>query len=283
MGNVCRATKSRKISDPQLFEERYTLMDHIGEGGFGAVYTCVETKTGNKLAAKLVDNSLVEEWSKSDVDHVPMEIKTLASCDHPNIIKLMDFFVYQKHSIVVMEKPVDTVDLFNYTAYLGGVCEAEAKVIMQQIVEAVWYLHYDARIVHRDIKPENVLVDVRTKTCKLIDFGAAGWFHPNTYTNFSGTRLYAPPEVLLTGRYKAEPLTSWSLGATLYFILFSRHAFSNEDAIINSSIALPSNCPLTPACLHFMHSSLHPDPASRLTVDQLNKHPWLSNIAFFFR
>ena len=79
MGNTRRATNSRKLDDPQRFEERYTLLDHIGRGGFGAVYTCVETNTANKLAAKLVDNSQVEEWSKSDVENVPMEIKILWS------------------------------------------------------------------------------------------------------------------------------------------------------------------------------------------------------------
>ena len=281
MGNVCKATKSDKITETQQFDDRYSLSDHIGAGGFGTVYTCFGLETGAKFAAKLVDNCKVEEWSKSDVERVPMEVKTLVSCDHPNIIKLVDYFVYHKHSVLVMEKPADHVDLFNYAAYLGGVCETDARTIMRQIVEAVWYLHYDVRIVHRDIKPENVLVDVRTKSCKLIDFGAAGWIHPNTYTDFSGTRLYAPPEVLLTGKYKAEPLTSWSLGASLYFILFSRLPFHDEDAIVNSSILLPSNCPLTPACLHFLQSCLHPDSASRPTVDQLNKHHWMENMSFF--
>ena len=283
MGNACRAPKSPKIIDAQQFSDRYTMLDHIGEGGFGTVYTCVDSTTGNQFAAKLIENSQVEEWSKSDVQRVPMEVKTLVSCDHPNTIRLFDYFIYHKHSILIMEKPLNHVDLFNYTAYLGGVCETDARMIMQQIVEAVWYLHYDARIVHRDIKPENVLVDVRTKSCKLIDFGAAGWIHPNTYTNFSGTRLYAPPEALISGKYKAEPLTSWSLGATLYFTLFSRLAFSDEDAIMRSTLCLPNNCPLTPSCLHFMQSCLNPDPLNRPTVDQLNKHPWLENLALFFK
>ena len=283
MGNSCRASKSRKVANPEQFDDRYVLIDHIGEGGFGTVYTCLETKTGSHYAAKLIDNLQVEEWSRSDAEIVPMEIKTLISCDHPNIIKLLDYFIYQKHSILVMAKPADNVDLFNYSAYLGGVCETEAKLLMQQIVEAVWYLHHNALIVHRDIKPENVLVDVRTKSCKLIDFGAAGWFHPNTYTQFSGTRLYAPPELILAGKYMAEPLTSWSLGATLYFILFSRLAFPNEQAIMNSAVHLPSNISLSSACLHFMKSCLTLYPSERPTIDQLNKHPWLANVGFFFK
>ena len=67
MGNACRAPKSPKITDPQQFSERYTMLDHIGEGGFGTVYNCVDSTTGTQFAAKLVENSQVEEWSKSDV------------------------------------------------------------------------------------------------------------------------------------------------------------------------------------------------------------------------
>lgn len=281
MGNVCRATKSRQVVDPVSFDERYTLIDRVGEGGFGEVYTCVEMETGETHAAKFVNNSRVTEWSKSDVERVPMEVKTLASCEHPNIIQLVDYFVYQKHSVLVMEKPPSAVDLFNYTVYLGGISETESRQILQQLVEAVWYLHYDARIVHRDIKPENVLVDVRNKSCKLIDFGAATFFHPNTYTDFAGTRLYAPPELLLTGEYRAEPLTTWSIGATLYFSLFCKHPFPNEQAIVDGSIRLPSRCSLSKECLHFLQSCLHPNPSKRPSADGLLKHPWFSNLGFF--
>lgn len=281
MGNICRATKSRQVIDPVGFEERYSLVDRIGDGGFGEVYTCVELKTGTHYAAKLITNSRVTEWSKSDVERVPMEVKALVSCDHPNIIKLVDYFIYHKHSIMVMEKPLDSVDLFNYTAYLGGLSEVEAKLIFRQILEAVWYLHYNARIIHRDLKPENILVDVRTKSVKLIDFGAAGFFHPNIYTEFAGTRLYSPPELLSTGKYRAEPLTAWSIGACLYFTLFSRLPFSSDQAILDNTIYLPANCSLSPHALNFLEKCLHPNPACRLTVDGLLRHPWIATTPKF--
>ena len=281
MGNVCRATRSRDVIDPIAFHERYALQDRLGDGGFGEVYNCVELQSGAILAAKLITNSSIRDWSHIDGERVPTEVKAMACCDHPNIILILDFFVYQKHSIILMEKPADSVDLFNYTAYLGGVSETETRQIMQQILEAVCYLHYNARIVHRDIKPENVLVDVRTKSCKLIDFGAATSFHPNIYTEFSGTRLYAPPELLLTGQYRAEPLTSWSLGATLYFTLFSRLPFPDEQATLDCTIILPSNCSLSSSCLQFLKSCLHPSPDQRATADSLLKHSWITDAGIF--
>ena len=276
MGNVCKATKSTDVIDPASFYQRYALQDRLGEGGFGEVYTCVELQSGATLAAKLITNSTIRDWSQVDGETVPMEVKTMVCCDHPNIIPILDYFVYHKHSIILMEKPAHSVDLFNYTAYLGGISEMETRLIMKQILGAVCYLHYHARIVHRDIKPENVLIDVRTKSCKLIDFGAATFFHPNTYTEFSGTRLYAPPELLLTGQYRAEPLTSWSLGATLYFILFSRLPFRDEEAILNCTILLPPNCTLSSLCLQFLKSCLHPSPDLRSTANCLIGHSWIT-------
>ena len=278
MGNICRAAKKKTSStpDPNSFEARYSLVDHLGEGGFGEVYTCTDLVTGTTAAAKFVSNSNISEWARSDVERVPMEVKCLISCSHPNIISLLDYFVFNRHSVVVMEKPSSSVDLFNYTTYLGGISEQEARYLFSQLITALHYLMYNVRILHRDIKPENVLVDVRTRQLRIIDFGAATWYRPGTYTSFTGTRLYAPPEVILDGRYTGEALTVWSFGATLYFSLFSRHPFPTEPAILDGRILLPSPCYLSSSCLRMLELCLHPDPAYRSTVDFLMRERWLN-------
>ena len=278
MGNICAANKIPTIN-PAGFESKYTLMSRIGEGGFGEVYTCIQSSNGACHAAKLIDNCDVIEWATTDTDRVPMEVKALAACDHPSVIKLIDYFVFHKHSIIIMEKPAEAVDLFNYVAYLGGLAETEARVVMRGIIEAVWYLHYSARICHRDIKPENVLIDVRTRSVKLIDFGAAIWIHQDA--EFSGTRLYAPPEVILTNKYKPEPLTTWSLGVTLYFILHCKLPFISEQCIIKAD---PEISPLySGLCQQFLTVALCPLAGLRPTVDGLGRHPWLDNMAFYFK
>jgi len=46
------------------------------------------------------------------------------------------------------------------------------KTYILQLVQAIHWCHTNA-VVHRDIKPENLLVNARTKTLKLCDFGFA--------------------------------------------------------------------------------------------------------------
>ena len=280
--NICKPCSSSKSSiHPAGFEDKFLLVDRIGEGGFGDVYTCIQTSNGKTHAAKLIDNADVSEWSTTDTDRVPMEVKTLTACDHPSVIKLIDYFVFHKHSIIIMEKPAEAVDLFNYVAYLGGLAEGEARTVMRNIVQAVWYLHYSARICHRDIKPENVLIDVRTRSIKLIDFGSATFFSNMTFSDFTGTRLYAPPELILTNKYKAEPLTTWSLGVTLYFILHCKLPFNSEECILRADPEISHLYSV--GCKQFLRDAMCPLSARRPTVDALGRHPWLENMGFYFK
>ncbi len=48
---------------------------------------------------------------------------------------------------------------------------------MFQILRGLQYVHAH-RIIHRDIKPQNILVDTKTNSIKLADFGLARTITP---------------------------------------------------------------------------------------------------------
>ena len=70
----------------------------------------------------------------------------------------------------------------------------------------------DLHVLHGDVKDENVLMDLDTGTARLIDFGSGSWAptssassaSPALYTEYEGTRVYAPPEWLLHRQYSGE-------------------------------------------------------------------------------
>ena len=78
---------------------------------------------------------------------------------------------------------------------------------------ALRYLHAH-RIAHRDLKLENVLVERRTGCAKLCDFGFAVELHSKEefVNEFSGTRAYSSPEVLLMRPHSPFAADIWSFG-----------------------------------------------------------------------
>lgn len=117
---------------------------------------------------------------------VPIEVALLQRAMHINgVIHLIDFYECPDSFIVVMERPQNSKDLFDYITECGGLDEAEARDLFQQIVEAIVELH-NAGVVHRDIKDENVLVDIESQRVRIIDFGSGTFLHDSIYTEFEG-------------------------------------------------------------------------------------------------
>ena len=70
-------------------------------------------------------------------------------------------------------------------------------VLMNEMLAALTLVHSDG-ILHRDIKPENWLVDARTHSLRLIDFGSACDAAVSQQPHLMpATAAYAPPELRL--------------------------------------------------------------------------------------
>merc|ERR1712232_1390149 len=84
--------------------------------------------------------------------------------------------------------------------------------------------------VHRDIKLENFLYEKEdSKHLKLIDFGFSKIWKPNTKMHLScGTLSYVAPEVLGKSGYGSK-CDMWSLGVTVFILLFGYMPFSGPE------------------------------------------------------
>jgi calcium-dependent protein kinase len=96
--------------------------------------------------------------------------------DHPNIIKVHEFFQDEKHFFIVTEL-CNGGELFDRIIKSHHFSERKAAETMEQILSAIVYCH-DRQIVHRDLKPENVLYESPKpdSPIKVIDFGTSRVF-----------------------------------------------------------------------------------------------------------
>ena len=163
------------------------------------------------------------------------EINILRSLDHPNIVKIFEYFEDEKRYYIVQEH-IQGGELFDEIIAKGKFNEKDAAVLMKQLLSCISYCH-SHNIVHRDLKPENVLLEASKEfdQIKVIDFGTAQVFRKGEHLKETiGTPYYIAPEVLANSHN--EKCDIWSAGVILYILLCGYPPFNGENdlAIVES-------------------------------------------------
>ncbi|XP_031416164.2 serine/threonine-protein kinase pim-2-like [Clupea harengus] len=194
-------------------------------------------------------------------------------------VQLLDWYNLGDELVLVMERPLPCLDLFDYIQERGGkLPEEEAKFLLKQLVGLMKKVHSKG-VLHRDIKPENILVLTGNESLslRLLDFGCGCILKNEPYTEFYGTLQYTPPEWYLHGQYEALPLCVWQMGVLLYDMLCGEHPFSTRADIISRAPtlhALIHNLPSPLDCQDLMRRCLAKRPRGRPTLEGILQHPW---------
>jgi calcium-dependent protein kinase len=209
---------------------KYMVLQPLGEGSYGKVFLVRHKETGIKRAMKEIKKNINPKPNQSDDQEVLNEIEILKKLDHPNILKIYEFFAMSDRYYLITEYCTEG-ELFNKITQFAPFEENKAAYIMHQIISAVYYCHNN-NIIHRDLKPENILISSqgkeRTYEIKIIDFGTAKIFRPDEIENkITGSSYYIAPEVL-TKKYN-EKCDLWSCGVILYILLSGKAPFSGEN------------------------------------------------------
>ena len=266
-------------SNNQLpFELTYKVSHKLGQGGFATVFAGVRVIDGTCVAIKQVLKNKVTEWATLGGRKVPMELKLLHSVQNVDrVIKLLNFYERNDSFIYVMERPNDCKDMFDFINENKYLEENLARQFFHQIVQTVLACH-SMGIIHRDIKDENILVETVTQKLKLIDFGSGALVKEEAYTDFHGTREYAPPEWLVSGRYYGGPATVWSLGVLLYVMVCGDIPWEKDVQICTGDLLFTRK--LSSECRDLISKCLTRSVVERINMDNILPHPWLQQGSF---
>ena len=243
--------------------DKYEIIKEIGSGGFSR---CLLVK--NKITKQSFACKELLKKSLSDYEGLMREVNLMIKLDHPNIIKLYEYYENDKNIYLIMElctggelfdRIVENTD--------NGVqfTEKQAAHIFRQMMSAINYCHKNG-IVHRDLKPENLLYLNKSENSpiKVIDFGS--------------------PEIL-QGKYD-EKCDIWSAGVILYIIICGYPCFNGEDddeifaAIQKGKIQFPSPewDDISEDAKNLIKKMCCP-PNKRLTAEQVLNETWVKDNA----
>jgi serine/threonine protein kinase len=155
----------------------------------------------------------------------------MASLDHPNITRVIDFDDQPNQLSIVMEF-LKGEDLNQKIKREGALKETEIAKVFSQTLSAFQYAHEEG-IVHRDIKPSNIFI-LPNGTVKILDFGIAKLFGQSNEMTQTGTQMgtpiYMSPEQVKADKSIDHRSDIYSLGVTLYYALNGKPPYDSTTS-----------------------------------------------------
>ncbi len=264
--------------------KKYIITDkRLGKGSSATVYKGYNKETKEKVAVKIFE---LDNVNKKIERRAFREINILKTLDHPNIIKIYDYFhSKENNNIYLFLEYCENGCLKKFLGEGGYLEERNAKKIMKQIRNGIKYL-YENNIFHRDIKPGNILLNSKYKV-KIADFGLSTFNTSGHFYKLCGSPYYMSPEILVSSKY-TRISDIWSLGLVMFNLLYGYHPLKKKKDIISLINFYKSNKEID------IPPGIRPDDANiseegidllkrmlrkknRIEWNNLFNHPWFGN------
>jgi len=248
LGEVVKKAKE----DGLLVRDRFVLLNQLGAGGMGSVFTARDLRreeagdADSIVAIKFLSASFSEH--PDALVTLQREARKTQTLAHPNIVTVFDFDRDGDRVFMTMEllkgQPLSKLELLEKTTG-----ESFDRVdLLKQMVEGLAYAHSQG-IIHADLKPDNIFVTSRGRL-KILDFGiarlAAGSLSGDGFdVSRLGalTRRYASLE-MIRGDAPHPSDDIYALGLIGWWLFSGQHPYDGEaaDTVLDEQIT-PSPLP----------------------------------------
>ncbi|XP_008315892.1 dual specificity tyrosine-phosphorylation-regulated kinase 4-like [Cynoglossus semilaevis] len=294
---------------------RFQILKVLGEGSSGQVLKCMDHKSKEHVAVKIIRNSdRIHQVGRAEVNM----LKALGKSDHnkmANIVHMKENFYFRSHLCITFELLGKDLRQALRSSSKYKISDEELRKYTMDMLTCLQLLKNNG-IVHSDLKPVNILLYKKNeeKHAAVGDFGGS-YFVETTSKPITFTVNYASPEVLL-GKSCGPAADMWSLGCTIAEVylghrLFAGHNFVHQFDCIMEVLGLPPAAQLVNAprknmffdnggiplkiehiishrtnltrrlnstndyFVNFIKRCLEYDPLKRMTPAEAMQHPWI--------
>ncbi len=212
----------------------YQILETIYEGTTSIIYRALKKEDNQTVILKMLKK---EYPTPAELTRFQQSYEINRELDFAGVLKAYNIEKYRNTLVMVLEEFGDD-SLQNVILSFGnrGTSIADFFLLAIQLAEGLSNIH-TANIIHKDINPTNIIIDLKSKQLKMIDFGIASRLPREKPTlknpeHLEGTLAYLSPEQ--TGRvnrridYRTD---LYSLGVTFYEMLTGELPFKSTEAL----------------------------------------------------
>lgn len=206
---------------------KYRILRPLGQGGEGVVYLAEDRDLERRVAIKRLRK---EKDAGEDIRREAAFLRDLRHPMLPVVYELFrgelcaDEFPLQEDSWYLVMEYLEGMSLHNYIKKGGSVCEEQACLWGEMLLDVLIYLHTrETPVIYQDLKPDNIMV-CQDGSLRLVDFGAAFFrsYGEKREERMAWTAGFCAPEQQGTaGRqpYADERSDIYAFGRTLYYMV----------------------------------------------------------------
>lgn len=226
--------KNLLLAPGTLLNDKWLIIDLIGTGGMGEVYSARQLNLNRDVAIKVISDEFLRSFGEDEsereknLQRFRREVQTMSQVRHPNVLQTFD---YGQTSITKDDREVHLEYIvmeyvpgytLKFTMSEEGFQANEPQIkswllkYFLPVLDGVQSLH-DSGIIHRDLKPDNILMDGDIP--KIADFGLARSckLKPVTQSlDIHGTMNYMPSEQFIDFKRADQQSDIYSLGKILF-------------------------------------------------------------------